>query len=274
MKVTITGASGFLGRALTEKLKKDGNEVVCLGHSEKSILGSENKFIVGDITDRGFTDENIKGDLVIHTAAQKVIPIAEENPSFSFKNNILGTLNVFESAIKNGVKEVILISTDKACKPETIYGKSKEVCEWLCWYFNNKQSETKFYACRYGNVAGSAMSVFEIWDKLGREGKNIQVTVPKMTRFFFTIDEAVQVVLDTLEAKLTDRPFIPKMKSITMGEASFLFSQHYKVEVEMVGNRGMEKVHEEITDGLSSENCERFTKEEFKELLKKIGCLV
>lgn len=270
--ITITGASGFLGRHL---IKAFEGKKVCLGHSEKKIeeARDENEWHIGDVTDKDFTDRYIKGDLVIHTAAQKVIPIAEQDPEFSIKNNILGTLNVFQSAIQNKVKTVVFISTDKAYEPETIYGKTKEVGEWMCKYFNKKQNETTFLWCRYGNVLASSMSVFEVWDKLGKEGKDIKVTVPEMTRFFFTIDDAVEAVKETIKKNDKEWPYIPQMKAITMQVASDIFKEHYNVGVEIIGNRGNEKIHEAMSDDYKSDTCERFTKEEFKKLLQSIGLL-
>jgi UDP-N-acetylglucosamine 4,6-dehydratase len=275
MKITLTGANGFLGKALTKHFTETMNEVKCLGHSEKKTVecmdnGCEWK--AGDITDKEFTDTEITGDVVIHAAAQKVIPIAEQNPSFSFKNNILGTLNVFESAIKNGVKAVVFISTDKSYNPETIYGFSKYAGEWLCWYFNKKQTGTRFYACRYGNVIFSALSIFEIWDREARLGNTLKITVPEMSRFFFGIDDAVRTVCETLDAKLEDKPYIPKMKAMVMQDALDIFTEHYGVDFEVIGNRGMEKLHEGMSDEYNSETCEHYTKEEFKELLLKAGC--
>jgi len=271
--ITITGASGFLGRHLIKAFPDE--KIVCLGHSEKKIeeARDENEWHIGDITDKDFTDRYIKGDLVIHTAAQKVIPIAEQDPEFSIKNNIIGTLNVFQSAIKNGVNTVVFISTDKAYEPETIYGKTKEVGEWLCKYFNEKQNETKFLWCRYGNVLASSMSVFEVWDKLGKAGKTIKVTIPEMTRFFFTINDAVETVMETIRRGKTNEPYIPQMKSITMGESCEIFCEHYGVEYEIIGNRGAEKIHEAMSPTYNSKDCERFTKKEFKNLLQSIGLL-
>lgn len=271
---TITGASGYLGTALVEYLGAEN--CVCLGHSEKPVEQHRNNgsvWHIGDITDKDYTDRYIKGDVVIHCAAQKVIPIAEENPEFAIKNNVLGTLNVFQSAIKNSVKTVVLISTDKAYNPETIYGKTKEMGEWLCQYYNRKQQGTRFLWCRYGNVIGSAMSVFEIWDKNGKEGKTLLLTVPEMTRFFFTIHDAIRTVMTTIERNDTEHPYIPKMKSIAMGEACSVFCEHYGVGYEVIGNRGMEKLHEGMSDEYNSETCEHFTKEEFKELLQSINLL-
>ena len=274
MKITITGANGTLGTALIERLKD--NEITCLGHSEfKTVpkMSNGHKWVIGDITDSEFTDANIKGDLIIHCAAQKVIPIAEQNVSFAFKTNVIGTINVFESAIKNNVKEVIFISTDKSYNPETAYGKTKEIGNWLCEYYNKKQSGTSFYWVLYGNVLASNMSVFSIWDKLGKEGKDIEVTVPEMTRFFFTLDSAVVTVLKALDIKGKSKPYIPDMKSISMGEAAEIFAEHYGIKVNVVGNRGMEKIHEGMSDEYNSETCEHYNKEEFTNILKQIGCL-
>ena len=274
-KCCLTGASGFLGTALTEKFLSLGYEVTALGHSEKKTTEGNKKahWIIGDITDEDFCDQNIKGDLIIHCAAQKHIPIAEQNPSFSIKNNIIGTLNVFRSAISNQVKEVVFISTDKAYKPETIYGKTKEVGEWLCQYYNNQNLGTKFYWCRYGNVAGSSGSVFEIWDRLGKEGNDLKITVPDMTRFFFDINGAVRTVFKTLENKYTKNPYIPRMKSMKMEDVCQVFCEHYGVKYEIIGNRGNEKIHEAMSDDYCSMDCERFTKGEISTFLKKLGLL-
>lgn len=270
--ITISGASGYLGRHLIKAFPDE--EIVCLGHSEKKIeeARDENEWHIGDITDKDFTDRYIKGALVIHTAAQKVIPIAEQDPEFSIKNNIIGTLNVFQSAIKNKVNTVVFISTDKAYEPETIYGKTKEVGEWLCKYFNDKQNETKFLWCRYGNVLLSSLSIFEIWDKEAKNGNTLKVTDRSMTRFFFTINDAVETVMETITRGKTNEPYIPQMKSITMGEACDIFCDHYGVDYEIIGNRGMEKIDEAMSPTYNSKDCEHFTKEEFKEILLKAGC--
>jgi FlaA1/EpsC-like NDP-sugar epimerase len=272
--VTLSGASGFLGTGLIDRFLKLGYEVHALGHSEKkTVEGNKNcSWAIGDITDKEFCKDNIKGDLVIHCAAQKHIPIAEKNPEFSIKNNILGTLNVFQSALDNKVKEVVFISTDKAYEPETIYGMTKSVGEWLCEYFN-KKGKTKFYWCRYGNVIKSAGSIFEIWDREGRHGRALKITDPEMTRFFFTLDEAIDTVLETLKRKYTNKPYIPKMKAINMGLACDVFSDYYGVMVEVIGNRGNEKTHEAMSEKYRSNTCKRFSRKEFIRLMKKTGSL-
>ena len=273
--VCISGASGFLGTALVDKFSDLGYEVIALGHSEKKTTEGNKKaqWFIGDITDEDFCDRNIKGDLVIHCAAQKHIPIAEQNPVFSVKNNVIGTLNVFRSAISNKVKEVVFISTDKAYNPETIYGKTKEFGEWLCQYYNNQNLETKFYWCRYGNVIKSSGSIFEIWDREGKRGNTLLLTDPRMTRFFFTIDEAVNTILETLAKKDRKTPFIPKMKAVEMGMACKVFAEYYGVGYKIIGNRGNEKRHEGMSDTYKSNTCKRFTAKEFIKLMKKTGSL-
>lgn len=275
MEIVITGASGFLGTALIERFVNDGYIVKALGHSEKkTVEGSKlASWNIGDITNTSFCRDNIKGDICIHAAAQKHIPIAENNPEFSILNNIVGTLNVFKAAIDNKIKEVIFISTDKAFEPETIYGKTKEFGEWLCNYYNTLQQTTKFYCCRYGNVAGSSGSVFEIWDKLGREGKTISVTSREMTRFFFTIDDAVDTVVETLNKKDVDNIYVPDMKAMLMGDVADIFSDHYKIGIDVIGLRCTEKLHEAMSKEYSSDTCSRYTKEEIVNFLKSIGCL-
>lgn len=277
MRVTITGASGFLGSHLVSKFQELGYEVRCLGHSEKKTaeaMSNGCEWMIGDITDYDFLNKALKDtDLLIHAAAQKHVPIAEENPDYSIKTNILGTLFTFKAAIENKVREVILISTDKACNPQTIYGKTKEFGEWLCEYYNEKNLDTDFYWCRYGNVAASAGSVFEIWDKLGKEGKTLKITEPEMTRFFFTIDEAVNTIFETLNRKLLNRPYIPKMKSMRMGDVAEVFSEHYGVDTKIIGNRGKEKLHEDLDEGVTSNTVEKYTKEEIINILKQSDCL-
>ncbi len=264
-----------MGSALIGKFISLGHPVKALGHSEKKTSEGDRRanWSIGDITDVAFCREFIKGDVVIHAAAQKHVPIAEDNPVFSVQNNIVGTINVFRAAIENRVKEVVFISTDKAYQPETIYGKTKEMGEWLCNYYNSIQSTTSFYCCRYGNVAGSSGSVFEIWDRLGKAKSTIELTSPEMTRFFFTIDDAVRTIMETLRRRDKDNIYIPEMKAILMGDAADIFSEHYGVPIRETGLRCTEKLHEAMSDNYSSEKCGRYSKKGIRAFLESIGCL-
>ena len=282
--IAITGASGFLGKALLKALGDDPTEIRCLGHSEKLMVEARGmfptcKWLVGDILDTGVLHRLTDGaDMVFHLAAQKHIPIGEAQPTYTLMTNIWGTKNVIDACIINNVEEVVGISTDKAFEPQTIYGMSKYFMERM-FAENNLEAEkcnwvTRFYTCRYGNVGGSSGSVFEIWDKCGREKKKFQITVPEITRFFFTVEEAVEVIFETLKQKNLDGPYIPSMKAMKMGDVLDVFMDHYDVrDMEIVGNRGNEKIHEGLRKGLTSNKAEKHTKEEIVTFLKSINLL-
>lgn len=278
--VAVTGGSGFLGKALVKRfLDLGAKEVRALGHSEEKQQAAkkllpEAKWFIGDINDAVALTALLKGaDIVIHAAAQKVIPVGEDHPSLTVDTNILGTATLARTAVMNGVKEVVLVSTDKACHPETVYGVSKMLGEKLFASYNKLGYDTKFYSCRYGNVAGSSGSIFEIWDREGKAGNTLKLTDPDMTRFYFSVDDAVDTILKTLETKDEEKPYIPKMKAIRMGLAADIFANHYGVSVEIIGNRGNEKVDEDLTDDINSATCEQWEEKDFIKFLKSIGCL-
>lgn len=282
--VAITGGSGFLGKALLKKLGKQPAEIRCLGHSEKSMTDAQREFsdchwIIGDILDPMSLRKLIGGaDIVFHLAAQKHIPIGEAQPTYTAMVNINGTRNVMDEAVLSNVNAVIGISTDKACNPRNIYGMSKYFMERMFVEYNKEGKRcgwpTRFYTCRYGNVAASSGSVFEVWDKCGRDKKIFKITEPNMTRFYFTVEEAVKEVLEALRVKKLDGPYIPKMKAMRMGDALDVFMEHYDArKMEVIGNRGNEKIHEELIKGITSDKVERYTKEEIKQLLSHLGLL-
>jgi UDP-N-acetylglucosamine 4,6-dehydratase len=278
--VAITGAAGYLGRALIERLVgMNPKEIRCYDHNEeKAVWASKlfptTKWMVGDISDPlKMYALTHKTDVVFHLAAAKHIPVCEENPALAVDVNILGTVNVARQAISNKVKEVIGISTDKACQPQTVYGMSKYFMERLFAQYNKMDLDTKFYTVRYGNVAASSGSVFEIWNKRGQEGKVLEITVPDMTRFYWTVEESVDFIFEGLKKKDEDKPAIPKMKAMRMGDVAEVFSEHYGVGIKEVGNRGNEKIHEDLDEGITSDKVEKFTSEEIKSFLKKLGLL-
>jgi len=277
--IAITGASGFLGqRLILRLLKLKPKEIRCMAHSEKRMVEAQKKFprckwYIGDIVNYEQCELFIRGaDIVFHLGALKHIPIAEENPHHAIMTNINGTINVAVASHKNEVEKVIGISTDKACNPLNVYGMTKYLMEQLWWEYNRK-GKTKFLACRYGNVAASSGSVFEIWDKLGREGKNLQITVPEMTRYYFKVDDAVDTIFKTIKKGYEDKVYIPKMKAMRMGDVADVFAEHYGVKKELSGNRGGEKIHEELGDGITSDEAPRFSKRQIKKFIKDIGLL-
>lgn len=187
-------------------------------------------------------------DLVFHAAAHKHVPLMEHNPEEAIKNNIFGTRNVGEMAIKYGTERFVLISTDKAVNPTNIMGATKRACELVVEELN-KKSKTKFMAVRFGNVLGSNGSVIPIFKKLIEEGKNLTLTHPDITRYFMTIPEAAQLVIEAGSIGNGGELFILDMgnpvKIVDLAKTMIELSNSH-VEIEIVGLRPGEKLYEEL----------------------------
>jgi UDP-N-acetylglucosamine 4,6-dehydratase len=207
-------------------------------------------------------------DIVIHAAAMKCIDVCQNEPKECYKTNIAGTQNVIDAAKNRKVRKVLFISTDKAVNAINAYGKSKAMAEELIIDANKcvGDKNIKFSVCRYGNVIGSAKSVIPFWAKLAKEGfDKLPVTDLRMTRFFWSMDEAVQFVIDSLEKMEGGEIFIPKLKSARMTDVAKAFGCGWYE----VGIREGEKLHEELAQGYDSESAERLTVQEIKKYIKE-----
>ncbi len=208
--VMITGGAGSIGSELCRQVMSFGcskliifdineNGLFFIDNELKDVYGADRHVtVLGSIRDEERVDEVIKKykpQLIFHAAAHKHVPMMEINPKESIKNNVFGTINVANCAINNGVEKFILISTDKAVNPANIMGASKRIAE-LSIQMLDKSSETDFAAVRFGNVLGSNGSVVPFFQKQINEGGPVTVTHPDMRRYFMTIPEAVQLVLD------------------------------------------------------------------------------
>jgi UDP-N-acetylglucosamine 4,6-dehydratase/5-epimerase len=202
--ILITGGTGFLGKRLALKLK-DRYRIILTGRNNKQNLSAK-KFTgcemapmdVSNIESVRDAFREFKPHVVIHAAATKFVDLAEKFPMECVDINVVGSQNVARVAMEMGVKKVIGISTDKAAPPvRNTYGLSKALMERVYCSLNDK-SETKFTCVRYGNVAWSTGSVFPIWKKMLEETGVIGTTGPEMRRFFFTVDEAVNLVITAL----------------------------------------------------------------------------
>ncbi|MGL4954481.1 MAG: polysaccharide biosynthesis protein [Cetobacterium sp.] len=195
-----------------------------------------------------------KPNIVFHAAAHKHVPLMEHNPEEAIKNNIFGTKKVAEMAIKYGAERFVLISTDKAVNPTNIMGATKRACEIVVESMNGK-SDTKFMAVRFGNVLGSNGSVIPIFKKLISEGKNLTLTHPDITRYFMTIPEAAQLVIEAGSLGKGGELFILDMgepvRIIDLARTMIKLS-NADVDIEIVGLRPGEKLYEELLYDVSA----------------------
>ena len=208
--ILVTGAGGSIGSEICRQICKFvPKKIVLLGHGENSIYqidmelknlyknGLEIVPVIGDVQDRSRIFDVMsqhRPDVVYHAAAHKHVPLMEYNPREAVKNNVFGTKNVAEAADALGVKNFVLVSTDKAVNPTNVMGSTKRFAELIIQQLD-KQSETKFVAVRFGNVLGSRGSVIPLFKKQIQAGGPVTVTHPEMTRYFMTIPEASRLVL-------------------------------------------------------------------------------
>jgi FlaA1/EpsC-like NDP-sugar epimerase len=257
-KYLITGGTGSLGKALINKLKNDTNiEIYVYSRDEGKhalLFGSDNsiKCIIGDIRDYeklDLTFERIKPDYVIHTAALKRIDDMEFYPDECIKTNINGSENVAKASLKHGVKKCILVSTDKACQPVNVYGSSKFIAERIFTNYDYHSNNTVFASVRYGNVIASRGSFIPLWIDMINQNKTINITSDEMTRFLFTLDDAVNTVLNALYSAEGGEVFIPKINSyniMNVLEACKLLCKTDNVTTRFIGLRPGEKLHEDM----------------------------
>ena len=214
-RVLITGAGGSIGSELSRQLLYGGAErLYLLGHGENSIWGIERELrklqdagvgekaiivpVIGELQDRDymmFLLARLKADVIFHGAAHKHVPMMEQNPVEAIKNNVLGTRNLLNAAIDSGTQRFILISTDKAVEPTSIYGASKRIAEMLV--LTQREHGRDFMVVRFGNVLGSRGSIMPLFKEQIFSGGPITVTHPDAKRWFMTIPEAVSLILKT-----------------------------------------------------------------------------
>lgn len=257
--ILITGGTGSFGQKLARRLILDGQcqKIIIFSRDEwkqwemkerDPIFNSPlMRFFLGDIRDRSRLERAFDGvDIIIHAAALKQVPAAEYNPSEFIKTNIIGGMNIIEAAIDCGVKKVLTLSTDKAVNPINLYGSSKHCLEKLMVAGNayvGKRGYPRFSVARYGNVANSRGSIVPFWRRIIEEGaKKITVTDPRMTRFWITLEQSVDFVLNALERMHGGEVFIPKIPSIRIVDLAEAMAPNMPIEV--VGIRAGEKIHE------------------------------
>lgn len=273
-KVLVTGAGGSIGSEISRQCLKFGvKELFLLDHSEFNLYSiteelNSNKVtpIMHSVLNYNALERSIstcKPDIIIHAAAYKHVPLVESNIEEGIQNNIIGTKNCIDLAIKYGVKKFILISTDKAVRPTNVMGTTKRICEL---YAGNVDSrETEIASVRFGNVLGSSGSVIPKFTSQIERGGPITVTHPDITRYFMLIPEACELVLQTGAIAKGKEIFILDMgmpiKIVDLAKKMIELSGREGIEIEFSGLRPGEKLYEEllINDSDSTTNYESIT---------------
>ncbi len=228
-KVVITGGAGSIGSELVKKVLSEGAEEVAIldideirmFHLSKIFNDKRLKFYVTDIRDLHSVDRALsqmdRVDVIFHTAAMKHVVVCEENPLEATLTNVIGTQNIVDIAVKNNVNSSILISTDKAADPINVLGATKLVAEKIFLAAAKKYSNQKFSVVRFGNVANSRGSVIPLLTDSLLHKKEVTITNRHVTRFIMRIEEAVDLILKSLECSIGGEIFILKMPSFELG---------------------------------------------------------
>ena len=256
----ITGGTGSFGNAVLKRfLDSDIGEIRIFSRDEKKqddmrhlLQNDKIKFYIGDVRDRQSVDLVMEGvDYVFSAAALKQVPSCEFFPMQAVYTNVIGTHNVIESAISHGVKNVVVLSTDKACYPINAMGISKAMMEKVAIARGRslgENAQTTICCTRYGNVMASRGSVIPLWIDQMKAGKDITITDPAMTRFMMTLDDAVDLVLYAFEQGKNGDLFIQKAPAATLDVLSKALKELYNTDtqVRVIGTRHGEKLYESL----------------------------
>ncbi|MET3682983.1 UDP-N-acetylglucosamine 4,6-dehydratase [Alkalibacillus flavidus] len=252
--VLITGGTGSFGKKFTRKvLQSNVKKVIIFSRDElkqyemKQEFDDERlRFFIGDVRDRDRLYRAFDGvDFVVHAAAMKHVDACEYNPFEAVKTNIHGAQYIVEAAIDRGVQKVIALSTDKAASPVNLYGATKLSSDKLFIAANAYvgDKDTRFSVVRYGNVVGSRGSVVPFFKKLVQEGaQEIPITEERMTRFWITLDQGVEFVMDNFNRMHGGELFVPKIPSMKVTDLAEAIAPN--VNQKIVGIRPGEKLHE------------------------------
>ncbi|MGO2335522.1 UDP-N-acetylglucosamine 4,6-dehydratase (inverting) [Providencia sp.] len=260
--ILITGGTGSFGKKFIETILSrypDVKKIIIFSRDELKQFELKQKyphnrypqlrFFIGDVRDQARMIQACEGvDVIIHAAAIKQVDTAEYNPTECIRTNITGAENVIQAALQCGVKDVVALSTDKACAPINLYGATKLASDKLFTAANNIRGSKKirFSVVRYGNVMGSRGSVIPFFIEKKKTGK-LPITHKDMTRFNISLQDGVDLVMFALDQHLGGEIFVPKIPSYNILDIAKAIAP--ECEIEVVGVRPGEKLHEEmITD--------------------------
>lgn len=276
--VLITGGSGAFGKAFVSRLLRSNlSDRVCIfsrGEHAQALMREEFdsdprlRFWIGDVRDEARLRRAMRGvDLVVHAAALKRIEVGVTDPLEMVKTNVGGAISVIEAAQDANVARVVALSTDKASNPRSPYGLSKAMAEALFLAANNTVGATgpRFACVRYGNVWGSTGSILPKWREILRSGRDtVPVTSPEATRFWMSLDQAVDLVLEAADQIYQRDLFLPsEMPAYAVGD----LAKAMGAKMDVRGLPEWEKAHEEIEPGVTSDQARRMTVAELQALL-------
>ena len=267
--VLVTGAGGSIGAELCRQIARVGpTRLVLVDNGEPALFEIERELVderdfrataavladAGNPTKIRQVFEKYRPGVVFHAAAYKHVPLMEANPLEAVRNNTLVTRSVADIAVEFGAKRFVLVSTDKAVNAKTVMGQSKALCEWIVEAWGHRpDTGTRFCGVRFGNVLGSSGSVIPIFRKQMARGGPLTVTHPEMTRYFMTIPEAVQLVIQAGAIGGRGRVYVLDMgepvRIVDLAETMIKLSGKEPgrdVGIEFVGARPGEKLHEEL----------------------------
>ena len=254
LNILVTGGTGSFGKKFVEIMLRDHkpNKIIIFSRDELKQhdmkMGGFNhpslRFFIGDVRDKNRLKRAMRDvDVVIHAAALKQVPSCEYNPFEAVKTNVLGAQNIIDAAIDTGVKKVVALSTDKAVNPVNLYGATK-LCSEKIFIQGNAYSgvqDTSFSCVRYGNVIGSRGSVIPLFVKQRKKGK-VTITDKRMTRFWLSLEHAVEVVVKAHLHMQGGEIFVPKIPSMKIMDLAEAIAPD--CDIEIIGIRPGEKLHE------------------------------
>lgn len=248
-QILITGGSGTLGHAIVRAALAERWDCSFTIYSRSELRQAQMRaqypqlrYVLGDVRDYDRLSATVAGhDMVIHAAAVKRIPEAEQQPVNCYETNVIGSMNVVRACVAGGVKRCVGVSTDKACRSITAYGASKLCMEKL--FQAQPEGSTIFTLVRYGNVVASNGSVIPLWRQQAKHGQPLTVTDPEMTRFWMGESDAVKVI----EEAAGGSPgviVVPRMRSLSLREMAHIIAPN--AAIKMIGLRSIEKRHEDL----------------------------
>ena len=270
-KIVVFGGAGFLGRGLISRLiSMDNPEIIAVSRNEGELVKLKEIFpsveiMVGDIADRWMVKKAMnRANEVYLLSALKHVGIAERDVMSCLKTNIMGVMNVVGESLITKPKLLMFISTDKAAQSIGVYGSTKKLGECLVHEAERINEDTNYRIVRYGNVWNSTGSIVTKWRPKMEKGEEVILTSPTASRFFWSLEEAVDLIFTCINNATDSTPYIPEMKAASMGVVLEACMQKYgRVPVKVIGLQPGENMTETMDGKIFSDQVEQFTVEEF-----------